>query len=87
MSPCDRRACLYRASSRTTPESVRTFTPSAAHGGDTIGRQAARPLELIEIRPRDDEARRPRHALLILHVLIRDPHLFGRIVAVRVFLA
>src|SRR5581483_11567155 len=46
---------------------------------DTVGREAAAALELIEIRPRDDEGRRPDDLRLVRRIGRADLHQLGRV--------
>src|SRR6266511_551272 len=65
--------CRQHASAGVTGPPLRT-RENRARRADAIHSQTARALELIEIRARDDEARGPGEALLILHVLICELH-------------
>ena len=76
-----RRSAARRAASAPPCAAIRTplgVGQRRPRRGDRLGREALRSLELIEIRARQREARRPDELLLILRVPVRHLHRLRR---------
>ena len=77
-SPCSVFASAASASFRAWPDSF-SASPNRAGRGDLVGRLAAVALELVEIRARQREARRPHDLRLALHVQVVEVHRLRRV--------